>query len=72
MSTVSALTHDGALAASIGTVLYTATVATAALTALLAPTAQRRRDACTVLTILVRNHWGDDGRPAGDRPRRHR
>ena len=63
MSTTLALLHDGALAAGIGTVLYTATVTTAALTALLAPTAQRRRDARTVLTILLRNYWGDDDRP---------
>ena len=37
MSTALALIHDAALAASIGTALYTATVTTAALTALLAP-----------------------------------
>ncbi|MFC4070613.1 hypothetical protein [Actinoplanes subglobosus] len=59
MSTALALIHDGALAAGFGTVLYTATVTTAALTALLAPTPQRRRDARTVLTILLRNHPGD-------------
>ncbi|MBT8224751.1 MAG: hypothetical protein HKP61_09770 [Dactylosporangium sp.] len=56
MSTALALIHDGALAAGIGTVLYPVTVTTAALTALLAPTPQRRRDARTVLTILLRNH----------------
>ncbi|GAA0918096.1 hypothetical protein [Virgisporangium aurantiacum] len=54
MSALSALIHDGALAAGIGTVLYTATVATAALTALLARTPRRRRDARAVLTILLR------------------
>jgi hypothetical protein len=63
MSTTLALIHDGALAAGIGTVLYTATVTMAALTALLAPTAQRRRDARTVLTILVRNRQSNDDRP---------
>ncbi|WP_433113679.1 hypothetical protein [Micromonospora sp. CA-246542] len=62
MSTALALIHDGALAAGIGTVLYTATVTTAALTALLAPTPQRRRDARTVLTILLRNRRTDDDR----------
>lgn len=62
MSTVFALIHDGALAVGIGAVLYTAPVTTAAFTALLAPTAQRRRDACTVLKILVRNRRGDDDR----------
>jgi hypothetical protein len=55
--------HDGAIAAGIGPVLYTATVTTAALTALLAPTPKRRRDACTVLKILVRNRRGDDDQP---------
>lgn len=60
MSTALALIHDGALAAGIGTVLYTATVTAAALTALLAPTPQRRGDARTVLTILLRNHPVDD------------
>jgi hypothetical protein len=64
MSTALALIHDGALAAGIGTVLYSATVTTAALTALLAPTTRRRRDARTVLTILIRNRRGD-----GDQPR---
>ncbi len=58
-----ALIHDGAFAAGIGTVLYAATVTTAAFTALLAPTAQRRRDARAVLTILVRNRRGYDDRP---------
>jgi hypothetical protein len=62
MSATLALIHDGALAGGIGTVLYTATVTTAALTALLAPTAQRRRDARTVLTNLVRNRRGGEDR----------
>lgn len=55
MSTARALIHDGAFAAGVGTVLYAATVTTAALTALLAPAPQRRRDARTVLMILLRN-----------------
>jgi hypothetical protein len=59
MSALPALIHDGALAAGIGTVLYTSTVTAAALTALLARTPQRRRDARAVLTILLRC------RPAG-------
>ncbi|MET8003943.1 hypothetical protein [Nonomuraea glycinis] len=66
MSTAFALIHDGALAAGIGAVLYTATVTTAALTALLAPTPQRRRDARTVLTILLCNRRGNVTR-TGDR-----
>jgi hypothetical protein len=53
MSTLSALIHDGALAASTASTLYTATVTTAALTALLARTPGRRRDAREVLKILL-------------------
>lgn len=62
MSTTLALIHDGTLAAGLGTLLYTATVTTAALTALLAPTPQRRRDARTVLTILLRRKPTEDDR----------
>jgi hypothetical protein len=54
MSTLPTLIHSGAIAAGIGSVLYTGTVTTAALTALLAPTSERRRDARAVLTILLR------------------
>jgi hypothetical protein len=63
MSTALTLIHDAALTTGIGTVLYAATITTAALTALLAPTPTRRHDARTVLTILVRNRRGDDDRP---------
>jgi len=62
MSTTLTLIHDGALAAGVSTMLYAATVTAAALTALLAPTAQRRRDARTVLAVLVRNRQRDDDR----------
>lgn len=65
MSDALSLIHDGALAAGIGTVLYMATVTTATLAALLSPTPQRRRDARTVLTILLRNHRGDDQQGEG-------
>jgi hypothetical protein len=54
MSTVLTLIHDGAYAVGAGTTLYTTTVTIAAMTALLAPTPQRRRDARAVLTILLR------------------
>jgi hypothetical protein len=59
MPTMLALIHDGALAAGFGTLLYTATVTTAVLTALLAPTRQRRRDARAVLTVLLRCRQAD-------------
>ena len=62
MSNALAMIYDGAFVAGIGTVLYTATVTTAAFTAILAPTSQRRRDARTVLTILLRSRRGDDDR----------
>jgi hypothetical protein len=62
MSTVLTLIHDGALVAGAGTALYTATITTAALTALLAPTPQRRRDARAVLTILLRRRHTDNDR----------
>lgn len=54
MSTLPALIHDGALAAGIASALYTAMVTTAALTALLARTPARRRDALQVLKVLLR------------------
>ncbi|WIM99440.1 hypothetical protein ACTOB_003092 [Actinoplanes oblitus] len=62
MSAALALIHNGTLTAGIGTLLYTATVTIAALTALLAPTPRRRRDARTVLTILLRNSKSNDTR----------
>jgi hypothetical protein len=63
MSALPTLVHDAALAAGIGALLYSATVTTAALTALLAPTPQRRRDARAVLTILVRRPRTAGGPP---------
>jgi hypothetical protein len=58
MSSLPALIHDGALAAGVAGVLYSTTVTTAALTALLARTPARRRAACEVLTILLRRGVG--------------
>ncbi|MBB2940503.1 hypothetical protein FB565_000207 [Actinoplanes lutulentus] len=55
MFTALALIHDGALATGIGSVVYSVTVATAAFTALLAPSEPRRRDPATVLRILLRS-----------------
>jgi len=55
MSTLPSLLYDGALAAGAGALLYTATVTTAALVALLAPTPQRRRAAQAVLSLLLRH-----------------
>jgi hypothetical protein len=54
MSNLPTLLHDGALAASAGALLYTGTITTAALVALLAPTPQRRREARAVLSLLLR------------------
>ncbi len=54
MSSLPALIHDGVLAAGAASALYTATVTTATLTALLARTPARRRDAQEVLRILLR------------------
>jgi hypothetical protein len=48
-----ALLSDGALAAGTATLLYTATISTAALTALLTRTPARRRAAQDVLKILL-------------------
>ncbi len=54
MSIIADLVHGGAAATAAAGVLYTATVTISALTALIAPTPQRRRDARTVLNILLR------------------
>jgi hypothetical protein len=54
MSSLHTLVHDGALTAGIATLLYSGTVTSAALTALLAPSAARRRAARDVLTVLLR------------------
>jgi hypothetical protein len=54
---MSALTHQivgAAVCAGVVSLLYTATVTTTALTALLARTPDRRRDAREVLKILLR------------------
>ena len=53
MSIIAELAHGGAAATAVAGALYTATVTAAALTALIAPTPQRRRDARTVLNILL-------------------
>ncbi|GLI00240.1 hypothetical protein [Phytohabitans aurantiacus] len=53
MSNLPAVLHNSALAASLASLLYTATVTTAALTALIARTPQRRRNAQDVLKILI-------------------
>ncbi len=53
------LQGGGAVALAVGA-LYAATVTTVVLTALLAPTPARRRDAQEVLKILLRRrsgHW---------------
>ena len=61
MSTVLTLIYNGALVAGAGTLLYPITITIAAVTALRAPTAQRRRDARAVLAILLRRqHAGDE------------
>lgn len=54
MSTLPEMIHDGALAVGAASALYAATVTAAALTALLARTPARRRDAQEVLKILLR------------------
>ena len=54
MSSLSDLIHDGSVAAGAAGVIYAATVTAAALTALTARTATRRRDAQAVLKILLR------------------
>lgn len=51
-----AMIHDGAFAAGAASILYAATVTTAALTALRARTPARRREAQEVLKILLRRH----------------
>jgi len=53
MSNLPTLLYDGALAAGAGALLYTGTITTAALVALLAPTPQRRRAAQAVLSLLL-------------------
>jgi hypothetical protein len=51
-----ALLHDAVFTAGATTLLYTATVTTVVLTALLARTPTRRRIAQEVLKILLRRH----------------
>ena len=58
MSSLPAMIHDGALVAGAASALYTATVTTAALTALLARSPARRRDGQEVLKILLRRRDG--------------
>src|SRR3982750_107391 len=54
MPTITSLIHDGVLATTTVGGLYTATVTTATLTALLARNPKRRRDAQAVPKILLR------------------
>ncbi|WP_436532756.1 hypothetical protein [Actinoplanes sp. HUAS TT8] len=54
MSTALDMIQNGAFAAGAGAVLYSSTVTAAAITALVSRSADRRRDARTVLTILLR------------------
>jgi hypothetical protein len=54
MINVPALVHDGAFTAGLASLLYLGTASTAALVAILAPSARRRRAARAVLTILLR------------------
>jgi hypothetical protein len=65
MPTLTAILQDGTLAAGAGAILYSATISTAALVALLAPNPERRRDARDVLTLLLR-------RPPRSEPPTHR
>jgi len=58
MPNLPALLQDGALAAGTAGLLYSATITTAALTALFARTATRRRDAQDVLRILLLRRHG--------------
>jgi hypothetical protein len=48
------LLHDGALATGVSALLYTATIAATAATAVLARSAARRRAALQVLALLLR------------------
>lgn len=52
----SSLLYNGALAVSTSALLYSITVTTAALTALLARTAERQRAALDVLKALLGRH----------------
>lgn len=58
MPNLPALLHDGALTTGVATLVYTGTVTTVALTALLARTPARRRAAQDVLKILLRRRGG--------------
>jgi hypothetical protein len=53
MPSLPALLHDGALTAGTAGLLYAATITTAALTALFAPTPTRQRTAQNVLKVLL-------------------
>lgn len=54
MTALFQLTHDAAVSASITGLVYTGTVAIAALIAVAAPTAERRHDARAVLKLMLR------------------
>jgi hypothetical protein len=53
MSHLPQLIYDGTLVAGVATLLYAGTVTTTALTAVFAPTKQRRRNARKVLRLLL-------------------
>ncbi|WP_399086622.1 hypothetical protein ACGH2B_08715 [Streptomyces sp. BBFR2] len=53
MSVLSTLLHDATTLAAAGTATYTAALAAVALTSVLAPAPDRRRDARATLRIMV-------------------
>ncbi|MEU8387383.1 hypothetical protein [Micromonospora sp. NPDC048843] len=58
-----ALLDDAAVGIASGGLLYTASITTAALVALLAPTPARRRDARKVLALLLRRSVTENPNP---------
>jgi hypothetical protein len=53
MSALSRLLHDGSVLAGAAGTIYAVTVAVAAMASILAPTADRRRDARETLKLLL-------------------
>ncbi|WP_432838128.1 hypothetical protein [Dactylosporangium sp. CA-092794] len=60
MPSFPALTHVTSIISGVALLLYTTIIAIAALVALLARTAPRRRAARRVLTILLRGNHGSE------------
>ncbi|MET7636788.1 hypothetical protein ACWCW2_42480 [Streptomyces sp. NPDC001773] len=58
MNTLMSLVHDGSLMAGAAGALYAGTVTVVSLSAVLAPSAERRRDAREALKILLRRKSG--------------